>query len=258
MAEIARLFPDVEQPRGNAEAQRFAEAMRIAEALLFAAVEPMAEATIAARMPEGVEVGPVLARLRADYATRGVHLVRVGPKWIFRTADDLSWLLSASGREVKKLSRAALETLAIIAYHQPATRAEIEDIRGVAVAKGTIDVLLETGWIKLRGRRKVPGRPITYGTTETFLLHFGLETIADLPGLDELKGAGLFEARLPQGFVLPLPHDGDLKDDEEPLDAEGETPVEDEAPLYADDEEPLVSGEENDDEPDTLERDPFA
>ena len=221
MADVARLFPDVEQKRGDAAAQRFAEGVRIAEALLFAADEPMPEAEIAARMPEGVSAAQVLAALREDFATRGVRLVRVGSKWLFRTADDLGWLLSASGREVKKLSRAALETLAIIAYHQPTTRAEIEDIRGVAISKGTLDVLMETGWVKLRGRRRAPGRPITYGTTETFLLHFGLEAIADLPGLEELRGAGLFDGRLPPGFSVPLPMDGALRDDEDPLDVPG-------------------------------------
>jgi segregation and condensation protein B len=262
MAEIARLFPDLDHQRADPATQRFAEGVRIAEALLFAASEPLAEAALAARMPEGVEIGPVLAKLRADYAHRGVHLVRVGPKWLFRTADDLSWLLSASGREVKKLSRAALETLAIIAYHQPATRAEIEDIRGVAVAKGTIDTLLETGWIKLRGRRRAPGRPVTYGTTEAFLLHFGLEMIGDLPGLDELKGAGLIEGQLPPGFTVPLPHDGDLKDDEDPL---GDEPVAEPEP--DDDLYPLDEGEEagegdeagdGDEAADSLGRDPFA
>ena len=256
MAEIARLFPDIDQPRGDGVAQRFAEGVRIAEALLFAAVEPMPESTIAARMPEGIEAAAVLARLRADYASRGVHLVRVGPKWLFRTADDLSWLLSASGREVKKLSRAALETLAIIAYHQPTTRAEIEDIRGVAVAKGTIDVLLETGWVKLRGRRRAPGRPITYGTTEGFLLHFGLESIGDLPGLDELRGAGLFDGRLPPSFTVPLPHDGALKDDEDPLDEEPAAEPDDDGDLYLEDDGAETSGDDQDD-PDTLDRDPF-
>ena len=202
-------------------AQRFAEGVRIAEALLFAAAEPLPEAQIAARMPEGVAVAQVLATLREDFSTRGVRLVRVGSKWLFRTADDLGWLLSASGREVRKLSRAALETLAIIAYHQPATRAEIEDIRGVAISKGTLDVLMETGWVRPRGRRRAPGRPITYGTTEAFLLHFGLEAIADLPGLEELRGAGLFDGRLPAGFSVPLPIDATLRDDEDPLDRAG-------------------------------------
>lgn len=256
MAEVARLFPDLHQPKGDPTAQRFAEGVRIAEALLFATAEPMPEAALAARMPDGVEIGAVLARLRADYASRGVHLVRVGTKWLFRTADDLSWLLSASGREVKKLSRAALETLAIIAYHQPATRAEIEDIRGVAVAKGTIDVLLETGWVRLRGRRRSPGRPITYGTTDGFLLHFGLETIGDLPGLDELRGAGLFDGRLPAGFTMPLPRDGALGDDEDPLDDEPAATPDDGDDLYP--EEDGTVAVDDRDEPDTLEQDPFA
>ena len=129
-----------------------------------------------------------MRRLQAEYAPRGVNLVRVAGKWTFRTANDLAWLLARDSVEPKKLSRAANETLAIIAYHQPVTRAEIEDIRGVTVSKGTLDVLLETGWIRPRGRRKAPGRPLTFGTTETFLSHFGLEAIGDLPGLDELKG----------------------------------------------------------------------
>ena len=252
MAEIARLFPDVEQPRGDAAARRLADAMRIAEALLFAATEPMPEATIAARLPEGVVVADVLAALKQEYAHRGVRLVRVGARWLFRTADDLAWLLSASGREIRKLSRAALETLAIIAYHQPTTRAEIEDIRGVAVAKGTLDVLMETGWVKLRGRRRAPGRPITYGTTDGFLMHFGLEAIGDLPGLDELRGAGLFDGRLPPGFTVPMPHDDDLGDDEEPLDA----PEDEEEELYREaGGDPLES---DDGAADTLDRDPSA
>lgn len=254
MAEIARLFPDVEQKRGDAAAQRFAEGVRIAEALLFAAAEPMPEADIAARMPDGVEAVAVLGRLREDYSTRGIKLVRVGAKWLFRTSEDLAWLLSARGREVKKLSRAALETLAIIAYHQPTTRAEIEDIRGVAISKGTLDVLMETGWVKLRGRRRAPGRPITYGTTEGFLLHFGLETIADLPGLEELRGAGLFDGRLPPSFSVPLPRDGDLLGDEDPLDAP--QPDDEEGDLYGDDGAGPSDPDEN--ETDSLDRDPFA
>jgi segregation and condensation protein B len=160
-----------------------------------------------------------LARLKAEYATRGVNLVRVGKKWMFRTSDDLSWLLTKETVETRKLSRAAIETLAIIAYHQPVTRAEIEEIRGVVAAVGTLDVLLRTGWIRPRGRRKAPGRPITYGTTEQFLTHFGLEEVGDLPGLDELKGAGLLEGNLPVGFAVPMPSDDTtLRDDEDPLD----------------------------------------
>ena len=197
------------------------EHLRLIEALLFAAAEPLDEATLAARLPEGVDVAVVLARLQQEYATRGVNLVRVAGKWSFRTANDLSWLLAREAVETRKLSRAALETLAIIAYHQPVTRAEIEEIRGVSTSKGTIDVLLETNWIKLRGRRRAPGRPVTYGTTETFLTHFGFDSIQDLPGLNELKGAGLLDSNLPPGFSMPNPDDApDLRDDEEPLEDE--------------------------------------
>jgi len=160
-----------------------------------------------------------LARLKAEYATRGVALVKIGKKWTFRTADDLAWLLTKQTVETRKLSRAAVETLAIVAYHQPVTRAEIEDIRGVVTATGTLDVLLKTGWIRPRGRRKAPGRPITYGTTEEFLSHFGLEEVGDLPGLDELKGAGLLEGNLPPGFAVPVPSDeSTLREDEDPLE----------------------------------------
>ena len=129
-----------------------------------------------------------MAELQRQYAERGVNLVRVAGRWMFRTAPDLAWLLAREDQEKRKLSRAAIETLAIIAYHQPVTRADIEDIRGVAVSKGALDVLMEAGWVRMRGRRKAPGRPITYGTTPAFLIHFGLDAIADLPGLDELQG----------------------------------------------------------------------
>ncbi len=145
--------------------------------------------------------------------------MRIGRKWTFRTAADLSWLLTKNTVETRKLSRAAIETLAIVAYHQPVTRAEIEEIRGVVTAAGTLDVLLKTGWIRRARRRKAPGRPITYGTTETFLSHFGLEEVGDLPGLDELKGAGLLEGNMPAGFGVPIPSDdAQLRDDEDPLE----------------------------------------
>jgi segregation and condensation protein B len=195
------------------------EALRLLEALLFAASEPLDEAMLARRLPDGVDLKDALARLKAEYATRGVNLVRIGRKWTFRTANDLSWLLTRQIVETRKLSRAAIETLAIVAYHQPVTRAEIEEIRGVATAAGTLDVLLRTGWIRPRGRRKAPGRPITYGTTEDFLSHFGLEAVGDLPGLDELKGAGLLEGNMPAGFGVPIPSDDTtLRDDEDPLE----------------------------------------
>jgi segregation and condensation protein B len=220
LAEVARLFPDADEPEmDTADPALFGEAMRIAEAMLFAASEPLEEAEIARRMPEGLVAGDVLGRLKQDYAARGVNLVRIGKKWLFRTAADLGWLLSKDIVEPKKLSRAALETLAIVAYHQPVTRAEIEDIRGVAISKGTIDVLIETGWVRLRGRRRTPGRPLTYGTTESFLMHFGIEAITDLPGLEELKGAGLLDGPLPQGFAVPQPRDDvGLMEDEDPLE----------------------------------------
>lgn len=195
------------------------EELRLLEALLFAASEPLDDKVLASRMPDGVDVRAALRQLQAEYAPRGVNLVNVAGKWAFRTANDLSWLLSKDVVEPKKLSRAALETLAIIAYHQPVTRAEIEDIRGVSTSKGTLDVLLETGWVRLRGRRKAPGRPVTYGTSEAFLNHFGLESIGVLPGLEELKGAGLIEGGLPPGFDVPVPSDdAALREDEDPLD----------------------------------------
>ena len=193
--------------------------LRMVEALLFATAEPVAIEDIAARLPEGADVGGLLNELQATYADRGVNLVRVAGKWAFRTAGDLSFLLAREAVEQKKLSRAALETLAIIAYHQPATRADIEEIRGVATSTGTLDVLLEAGWIRMRGRRKTPGRPITYGTSEAFLSHFGLDSVADLPGVEELKAAGLLDARVPPSFAVPEPKaEEDLAEDEDPLD----------------------------------------
>jgi segregation and condensation protein B len=159
------------------------EELRLLEALLFASAEPLDQATLAKRMPEGVDVKVALTQLQADYASRGVNLVRIANKWTFRTAGDLSWLMTRESTETRRLSRAAIEMLAIIAYHQPVTRAEIEEIRGVITSKGTLDVLLETGWIRPRGRRKTPGRPLTFGTTEAFLSQFSLEALGDLPGL---------------------------------------------------------------------------
>ena len=198
-----------------------AEGMRIAEALLFASAEPLSSEELAARVPEGTEIDAVLADLVALYEPRGVNLVRVAGKWAFRTASDLAFLLARDVVEPRKLSRAAMETLAIIAYHQPVTRAEIEEIRGVATSKGTLDTLLETGWVRLRGRRKAPGRPVTYGTTARFLEHFGLDAIADLPGLEELKGTGFLEGRAASGLSVPVPSDDTtLREDEDPLDDE--------------------------------------
>jgi segregation and condensation protein B len=195
------------------------EELRLLEALLFASTEPLDQAALAKRMPDGVDVKVALKQLQADYALRGVNLVRVGTKWTFRTASDLSWLMTRESTETRRLSRAAIEVLAIIAYHQPVTRAEIEDIRGVVTSKGTLDVLLETGWIRPRGRRKTPGRPLTFGTTESFLSQFSLEALGDLPGLEELKGTGLLDSRLPSGFSVPTPSDDPaLREDEDPLE----------------------------------------
>jgi segregation and condensation protein B len=193
-------------------------ALRILEALLFASAEPLSAAELAPHLGEGGDAEPLLVALQAQYAPRGVNLVRRGDKWAFRTAQDLSFLLLRETTDNRPLSRAALETLAIIAYHQPATRAEVEEVRGVATGKGTLDLLMEAGWIRMRGRRRTPGRPVTYGTTEAFLDHFGLESLADLPGLEELKGAGLLSNRLPPNMQIPLPFDGPLREDEDPLD----------------------------------------
>ena len=173
--------PDRAQDRAQDRAHEVrAEEVRILEALLFAAATPLDEKTLASRLPAGTDVRSVLQQLQGDYAPRGVNLVRVGGKWSLRTATDLAWLLTHESVATRKLSRAAIETLAIVAYHQPVTRAEVEEIRGVSTSKGTLDVLLETGWIRLRGRRKAPGRPVTYGTSETFLSHFGLDALGDL------------------------------------------------------------------------------
>ncbi|WIY54189.1 SMC-Scp complex subunit ScpB [Devosia sp. YIM 151766] len=192
--------------------------LRIVEALLFASAEPLRASDIAPYLGEGADVGGLLAELQAQYAGRGVNLVRRGDGWAFRTAEDLGFLLRREEHETRPLSRAALETLSIIAYHQPATRAEIEEVRGVATGKGTLDLLMEAGWVRMRGRRRSPGRPVTYGTTEAFLDHFGLENLSDLPGLDELKGSGLLSGRLPPDLQIPLPFDGALREDEDPLD----------------------------------------
>src|SRR5436190_17155959 len=197
-----------------------AEELRLLEAMLFASDEPLDEATLRKKLPDGIDVKAALEQLQGEYAARGVNLVRINGKWSFRTASDLSWLMTRESTETRRLSRAAIEVLAIIAYHQPVTRAEIEEIRGVITSKGTLDVLLETGWIRPRGRRKTPGRPLTFGTTEGFLSQFSLEALGDLPGLEELKGTGLLDSRLPSGFSVPTPSDDvALREDEEPLDA---------------------------------------
>ena len=169
--------------------------LRLLEATLFAAAEPMAEKALAERLPEGADIAGLLQELAGLYANRGVHLLQIGERWAFRTAPDLGERLQIETTVARKLSRAAIETLAIIAYHEPVTRAEVEEIRGVALSRGTLDSLLEAGWIRPKGRRQTPGRPVTWVTTEAFLDHFGLESREALPGIEELKAAGLLDAR---------------------------------------------------------------
>ena len=211
---VAQLFP-------SAAPGVSPEDVRIAEALVFAAAEPLEESAIAQRLSERADVGAVMEELQRIYEGRGVNLVQVAQRWMFRTADDLTWALARDRNEKRKLSRAALETLAIVAYHQPVTRADIEQIRGVAVSKGALDVLMEAGWVRIRGRRRTPGRPVTYGATEGFLTHFGLESISDLPGMDELKAAGFLDAVPPSSFTVPNPSDA-LAADEDPYEGDEE------------------------------------
>jgi segregation and condensation protein B len=194
--------------------------LRLLEAVLFAAPEPLAEETIADRLPDGAAVPRLLAALAEQYRHRGVNLVRAGGRWSFRTADDLGEELRVHMTVPRRLSRAAMETLAIVAYHQPVTRAEIEEIRGVGLSRGTLDALLEAGWVVPKGRRRTAGRPVTWGTAPKFLSDFGLESITDLPGLDDLKAAGLLDRR-PAIQITDLqgaPEEGEEESDD---DAEG-------------------------------------
>lgn len=215
-AEV-EVVQDTVQEETTLQAGLNPEHLRMTEALLFAASEPLDEKALASSLPEGADVPVLLAELQRIYENRGVTLMQVAEKWQFRTAPDLAFLLRKERPEQKRLSRAAIETLAIVGYHQPVTRAEIEDIRGVALSKGTIDALMEVGWVKIRGRKRTPGRPVTYGTTEAFLIHFGLESVSHLPGTDELKAAGFLEALPPSGFDVPNPSD-ELAPDEDPYD----------------------------------------
>lgn len=197
--------------------------LRLLEAILFASADPLDERELAERLPAGADVGKLLALLAADYSARGVHLVRAGATWAFATAPDLAPLLARERHVEKKLSRAAIETLAIIAYHQPVTRGEIEEIRGVQLSKGTIDVLFEQGWVAPKGRRETPGRPVTWATTDTFLRHFGLATLNDLPGVEELQAAGLLDRRPAIQVPRPEAAESDTAEDvlPEPLDPDG-------------------------------------
>jgi segregation and condensation protein B len=192
-------------------------AMRMVEALLFASAQAVEAGALAARLPAGVDAGAALAKLKRLYAGRGVELVEVAGAWRFQTAAGVAEGLREDAPQQKRLSKAALETLAIIAYHQPVTRAEIEDIRGVAVGRGTLDHLMDIGWVRPRGRRRAPGKPLTFGTTQAFLEHFGLAGLEDLPGKADMKAAGLLDARLPPDFAVPRPSD---------LPQQGELPLE--------------------------------
>jgi segregation and condensation protein B len=207
-------FADLEEAELHdpevAEAQR----LRRIEALLFASPEPLSETVIADRVPGGA-VKPLLEELSSHYENRGVNLRQVGGRWQFVTAEDCAKVLITTQETTRKLSRPALETLAIIAYHQPCSRADIEEVRGVSVSKGSLDQLLSLGWIKMKGRRDAPGRPLLYGTTAAFLEHFDLETIGDLPGLQDLKAQGLLEGHLPPGFDVPRPVSSDDDDEDE-------------------------------------------
>lgn len=197
------------------------EAERMIEALLFAAAEPLSVADLAERLPAGVDVAASLATLGERYHDRGVRLAQVAGRWRFQTAEDLAFLMTEEREEPRRISRAAQETLAIIAYHQPVTRAEIEAVRGVQASRGTLDVLLELGFVRPKGRRRSPGRPVTYGTTDAFLEHFGLAGLADLPGAAEMKAAGLLDLDIPADFAVPDPtlaasDDAPLDDDAQP------------------------------------------
>jgi len=196
--------------QGLFEAPHMGEQERMVEAILFATADPVTVADLAARMPMGCDPAEALVRLRKRYEGRGVNVVRVGEAWAIRTAPDLGFLMQKEVVETRKLSRAAIETLAIVAYHQPVTRAEIEEIRGVSVSRGTIDQLIEMDWIRLGRRKMTPGRPVTFVVTQGFLDHFGLESARDLPGLKELRAAGLLDSRPPPGALAP----GDAEDDE--------------------------------------------
>lgn len=215
------VHEDAEQPESLFEAPPIAEQERMCEAILFASVEPVSIKEMEARMPHGCDAAEAMVHLRKRYEGRGVRVVKVGDAWAIRTAPDLGFLMQKETVETRKLSRAAIETLAIIAYHQPCTRAEIEEIRGVSVSRGTIDLLMELEWIRLGRRKMTPGRPVTYVVTEAFLDHFGLESPRDLPGLKELREAGLLDSRPPPGaFPGPEGDDGDDAPDAPPEDQE--------------------------------------
>jgi segregation and condensation protein B len=245
--ELARALSEVEAAASGTalSPEQRLEDLRIVEALLFASSTPLDDEWLAKHLRHGSDIAAVLADLKAAYATRGVNLVRVAGKWVFRTSEDLGYLLERQSVEERRLSRAALETLSIIAYHQPVTRAEIEEIRGVTTSAGTLDILMEAGWVRPRGRRRAPGKPLTYGTTDSFLAHFGLDGVKDLPGLADLKAQGLLDGHLPPGFTVPdptmvaslMPDELPLEDvTEEEADSEEEEALDEEADDLEDEE----------------------
>jgi segregation and condensation protein B len=200
-----------------------ADAVRAAEALLFAGGEPLTAKAIAEKLGPDVDVAAVLMKLKRDYEGRGVQLIEAGGAWRFQSAPDLSGLFAETRAAPKKFPKAAMETLAVIAYHQPVTRAEIEDIRGVSLSRGSMELLLEIGWIRPRGRRRTPGRPLTFGTTDAFLSHFGLATLDALPGKEDLKALGLLDPRAASALEVPRPDEG-MASDEEPLEIGEDNP----------------------------------
>ena len=221
IATLVNVMDPDDTPTSDPSPQGGGEVVRMLEALLFAAAEPLSLKDLASRLPGGVDIAAGLEALQSIYATRGVQLVEVAGRWRFQTADDLAFLMTLEREEPRRLSRAAQETLAIVAYHQPVTRAEIEAIRGVQASRGTLDLLLEIGFVRPRGRRRTPGRPVTYATTDAFLEHFGLASLVDLPGAAEMKAAGLLDLDLPPDFAVPDP--SAAATDDEPLDNEAPT-----------------------------------
>jgi len=233
LADAMRRIEDAfveggERPAPNARPEPSADAMRAAEAMLFAGGQPMTAAALAEKLGPDVDVAAVLMRLKRDYAGRGIELVEAGGAWRFQSSADLSGLFSETREMPKRLPKAALETLAVVAYHQPVTRAEIEEIRGVSLSRGSMELLLEIGWIRPRGRRRTPGRPLTFGTTDAFLSHFGLPSLDALPGKDDLKGLGLLDPRAAEQLEVPRPSE-EAGSDEEPL-----VPGEDLASFFVD------------------------
>ena len=225
MRRLEDAFGEGERP---AKPPPSVDAIRAAEALLFAGGEPLTAKALAEKLGPDVDVAAVLMKLKKDYAGRGVELVEAGGGWRFQSAPDLASLFAEIKEAPKKLPKAAMETLAVIAYHQPVTRAEIEEIRGVSLSRGSMELLLELAWIKPRGRRRTPGRPLTFGTTDAFLSHFGLASLDALPGKEDLKGLGLLDARAAAALDVPRPA-GELTSDEEPLG-----PDEDSASFFVD------------------------